>query len=158
MFYWTFGPIYILKSSVLLHFCRSGPTVFRKSASDQDGCTAELSLTLHRTLWEIHIKTILSGTSSSIRTKLWRNSHWIFLFQNCVRQSRSSHQDGHHSAVALLLKAALLQVSDYRLLGGSGLFLGPVKLSHIGFFAFMLHVFFFYVIFAIVHLLQGYVN
>jgi hypothetical protein len=27
-----------------------------------------------------------------------------------------SHQDGHHSAVALLLKAALIQLSDYRLL------------------------------------------
>ena len=26
-----FGPIYILKSSVLLHFCRSGLTVFGKS-------------------------------------------------------------------------------------------------------------------------------
>jgi hypothetical protein len=33
-----------------------------------------------------------------------------------------SHQDGHHSAVALLLKAALIQVSDYRLLGDSGFF------------------------------------
>jgi hypothetical protein len=32
-----------------------------------------------------------------------------------------SRQDGHHSAVALLLKAALIQVSDYRLLGASGL-------------------------------------
>jgi hypothetical protein len=32
-----------------------------------------------------------------------------------------SHQDGHHNAVALLLKAALIQVSDYRLLGASGL-------------------------------------
>ena len=31
-----------------------------------------------------------------------------------------SHQDGHHSAVALLLKAALIQVSDYRLVGASG--------------------------------------
>jgi hypothetical protein len=31
-----------------------------------------------------------------------------------------SHQDGHHSAVALLLKAALIQVSDYRFLGASG--------------------------------------
>jgi hypothetical protein len=31
----------------------------------------------------------LSGTSSSIRTKLWWNSHWMVLFQNCVRQSRS---------------------------------------------------------------------
>ena len=29
-------------------------------------------------------------------------------------------QDGRHSAVALLLKAALIQVSDYRLLGASG--------------------------------------
>jgi hypothetical protein len=31
-----------------------------------------------------------------------------------------SHQDGHHSAVALSLKAALIQVSGYRLLGASG--------------------------------------
>jgi hypothetical protein len=31
-----------------------------------------------------------------------------------------SHQDGRHSAFALLLKAALIQVSDYRLLGASG--------------------------------------
>jgi hypothetical protein len=35
MFYRTFGPIYILKSSVLLHFCRSGPTVFGKSANNK---------------------------------------------------------------------------------------------------------------------------
>jgi hypothetical protein len=34
-----------------------------------------------------------------------------------------SHQDGHHSAVALSLKAALIQVSDYRLLGASGFIL-----------------------------------
>jgi hypothetical protein len=31
-----------------------------------------------------------------------------------------SRKDGHHSAVALLLKAALIQVSYYRLLGTSG--------------------------------------
>jgi hypothetical protein len=31
-------------------------------------------------------------------------------------------QDGRHNAVALLLKAALIQVSDYRLLGASGFF------------------------------------
>ena len=30
-----------------------------------------------------------------------------------------SDQDDHHSAVALLLKAALIQVSNYRLLGAS---------------------------------------
>jgi hypothetical protein len=34
-----------------------------------------------------------------------------------------SRQDGRHSAVALLLKAALIQVSDYRLLGASGFFI-----------------------------------
>jgi hypothetical protein len=38
-----------------------------------------------------------------------------------------SRQDGRHSAVALLLKAALIQVSDYRLLGASGLDSSPVK-------------------------------
>jgi hypothetical protein len=32
-----------------------------------------------------------------------------------------SHQDGCHSTVALLLKAGLIQVSDYRLLRASGL-------------------------------------
>jgi hypothetical protein len=29
------------------------------------------------------------STSSSIRTKLWWNSHWMVLFHNCVQQSRS---------------------------------------------------------------------
>jgi Arc/MetJ family transcription regulator len=33
---------------------------------------------------------------------------------------RRFDQDGRHSAVALLLKAALIQVSNYRLLGASG--------------------------------------
>jgi hypothetical protein len=37
-----------------------------------------------------------------------------------------SHQDGHHSAVALLLKAALIQVNDYRLLGASGFHQEPL--------------------------------
>ena len=32
---------------------------------------------------------IVSGTSSSIKTKLWWNGHWMVLFQNCVRQLRS---------------------------------------------------------------------
>ena len=31
----------------------------------------------------------MSGTSSSIKTKLWWNSHWMVLFQNGVRQLRS---------------------------------------------------------------------
>jgi hypothetical protein len=38
-----------------------------------------------------------------------------------------SHQDGRHSAVALLLKAALIQVSDYKLLGASGSFLQTIR-------------------------------
>jgi hypothetical protein len=41
-----------------------------------------------------------------------------------------SHQDGRHSAVALLLKAALIQVSDYRFLGASG-FVYSLKLNFI---------------------------
>jgi len=40
-----------------------------------------------------------------------------------------SHQDGHHSAVALLLKAALIQVSDYRLLGASDLYVNVLRSS-----------------------------
>jgi hypothetical protein len=46
------------------------------------------------------------------------------LYEYLVQQSLTvvlSHQDGCRSAVALLLKAALIQVSDYRLLGASGL-------------------------------------
>jgi hypothetical protein len=34
---------------------------------------------------------------------------------------KNPEYDGHHSAVVLILKAALIQVSDYRLLGASGL-------------------------------------
>jgi hypothetical protein len=50
-----------------------------------------------------------------------------------------SHQDGRHSAVALLLKAALIQVSDYRLLGASGCFVqkfffGQQELEYVFFF------------------------
>jgi hypothetical protein len=37
-------------------------------------------------------------------------------------------QDGNHSAVALLLKAALIQVSDYRLLGASGFYFSQVMI------------------------------
>jgi hypothetical protein len=47
---------------------------------------------------------------------------------DCIKKGEKtavalSHQDGRHSAVVLLLKAALIQVSDYRLLGASGLLL-----------------------------------
>jgi len=47
----------------------------------------------------------------------------MVLFQNCVQQSRSSTKmAATHSEVALLLEAALIQVSDYRILGASGFF------------------------------------
>jgi len=47
-----------------------------------------------------------------------------------------SRQDGRHSAVALLLKAALIQVSDYRLLGASGFLFHHIR--HVGFQEFSL--------------------
>jgi hypothetical protein len=47
----------------------------------------------------------------------------MVLFQNWWSAFALSDQDGRHCAVALLLKAALIQVSDYRLLGASGLFI-----------------------------------
>jgi hypothetical protein len=43
-----------------------------------------------------------------------------FLFSKRCPAVALSRQDGRHSAVALLLKEALIQVSDYRLLGASG--------------------------------------
>ena len=39
-----------------------------------------------QTLWEIPIKIFLSETICSIRTKFWWNSHWMVLFQKCVRR------------------------------------------------------------------------
>jgi hypothetical protein len=42
-----------------------------------------------------------------------------------------SHQDGRHSAVALLLKATLIQVSDYRLLGASGFIKSSVPIEQL---------------------------
>jgi hypothetical protein len=44
------------------------------------------NLILHRTLWEIPIKIFLSETICSIRTKFLWNSHWMVLFQKCVRR------------------------------------------------------------------------
>jgi hypothetical protein len=44
----------------------------------------------------------------------------VIFYQNMPNAVALSRQDGRHSAVALLLKAALIQVSDYRLLGASG--------------------------------------
>jgi hypothetical protein len=41
---------------------------------------------LKNLLWEIPIKIFLSHTICSIRTKCWWNSHWMVLFQKCVRR------------------------------------------------------------------------
>jgi hypothetical protein len=44
----------------------------------------------------------------------------VIFYQNMPRYKSAvalSRQDGRHSAVALLLKAALIQMSDYKLLG-----------------------------------------
>ena len=46
-----------------------------------------------------------------------------------------SRQDGHHSAVALLFKAALIQVSDYRLLGASGIHIEHICTFFVTFFS-----------------------
>ena len=44
------------------------------------------NLIKHRTLWEIPIKIFLSETICSIRNFFWWNSHWMVLFQKCVRR------------------------------------------------------------------------
>ena len=87
--------------------------------SDQDGCTAELSLTQgpmgnsHKNhfVWNQQLNQNQTLMEQSLDGPLPKLCPAVVL----------SHQDGHHSAVALLLKAALIQVSDYRLLGASGL-------------------------------------
>ena len=48
------------------------------------------NLILHWTLWEIPIKIFLSEAICSIRTQFWWNSHWMVLFQKCVRGFRPS--------------------------------------------------------------------
>jgi hypothetical protein len=50
----------------------------------------------------------------------WRSGSPNTILKIYHLRTTLSHQDGCHSAVALLLKAALIPVSDYRLLGASG--------------------------------------
>ena len=87
--------------------------------SDQDGCTAELSLTQdlmgnshkNHLVWNQQLNQNQTLMEQSLDDPLPKLCSAVVLY----------HQDGHHSAVALLLKAALIQVSDYRLLGASGI-------------------------------------
>jgi hypothetical protein len=65
----------------------------------------------------------MSSTLAVIRTvNKEKMSSTLAIIRTVNKQKMSStlaHQDGHHSAVALFLEAALIQVSDYRLLGAS---------------------------------------
>ena len=85
--------------------------------SDQDGCTAVLSLTQdpmgnshkNHPVWNQQLNQNQPWMEKSLDGPLPKLCLAVTL----------SHQDGPHSVIALLLKAALIQVSDYRLLGAS---------------------------------------
>ena len=86
--------------------------------SDQDGCTAVLNLT-QDSMGNSHKNHLVWNQQLNQNQTLMEQSLDGPLPKLCPAVALS-HQDGHHSAVALLLKAALIQVSDYRLLGASG--------------------------------------
>ena len=90
--------------------------------SDQDGCTAELSST-QDPMGNSHKNHLVWNQQLNQNQTLMEQS-LDDPFPKLCPAVTLSHQDGRHSAVALLLKAALIQVSDYRLLGASG-FLKP---------------------------------
>ena len=85
--------------------------------SDQDGCTAELSLT-QEPMGNSHKNHLVWNQQLNQNQTLMEQSLDGPLPKLCPAVALS-HQDDRHSAVALLLKAALIQVSDYRLLGAS---------------------------------------
>ena len=85
--------------------------------SDQDGCTAVLSLT-QDPMGNSHRNHLVWNQQLNQNQTLMEQSLDGPLPKLCLAVALS-HQDGHRSAVALLLKAALIQVSDYRLLGAS---------------------------------------
>ena len=86
--------------------------------SDQDGCTAELNLT-QDPMGNSHKNHLVWNQQLNQNQTLMEQSLDGPLPKLCPAVALS-HQDGRHSAVALLLKAALIQVSDYRLLAASG--------------------------------------
>ena len=85
--------------------------------SDQDGCTAVLSLT-QDPMGNSHKNHLVWNQQLSQNQTLMEQSLDGPLPKLCLAVALS-HQDGHQSAVALLLIAALIQVSDYRLLVAS---------------------------------------
>ena len=86
--------------------------------SDQDGCTAELNLT-QDPMGNSHKNHLVWNQQLNQNQTLIEQSLDGPFPKLCLAVALS-HQDGCHSAVALLLKAALIQVSDYRLLGAFG--------------------------------------
>ena len=86
--------------------------------SDQDGCTAKLSLT-QDPMGNSHKNHLVWNQQLNQNQTLMEQSLDGPFPQLCPAVALS-HQDGRHSAVALLLKAALIHVSDYRFMGASG--------------------------------------
>ena len=82
--------------------------------SDQDGCTAVLSLT-QNPMGNSHKNHLVWNQQHNQNQTLMEQSLDGPRPKLCPTVA-FSRQDSHHSAVALLLKAALIQVSDYRLL------------------------------------------
>ena len=99
--------------------------------SDQDGCTAVLSLT-QDPMGNSHKNHLVWNQQLNQNKTLMELSLGGPLPKLCPAVPLS-RQDGHHSAFALLLKAALIQVSDYRFLGVSG-FYQPLWLMGNNFF------------------------
>ena len=88
--------------------------------SDQDGCTAELSLT-QDPMGNSHKNHLVWNQQLNQNQTLMEQS-LDGPFPKLCPAVALSHQDGRRSVVALFFKAALIQVSDYRLLGASGSF------------------------------------
>ena len=88
--------------------------------SYQDGCTAVLCLR-QDPMVNSHKNHLVWNQQLNQNQTLMEQSLDGRLSKLCPAVALS-HQDGRQSAVALLLKAALIQVSNYRLLGASCLF------------------------------------
>ena len=88
--------------------------------SCQDGCTAVLCLR-QDPMVNSHKNHLVWNQQLNQNQTLMEQSLDGPLSKLCPAVALS-HQDGRQSAVALLLKAALIQLSNYRLLGASCLF------------------------------------
>jgi hypothetical protein len=103
--------------------CYFNIIVYKNQQSRQTGSRNLMGPKTLPTIWGTYMSLVTKYQISAI------NSCWEKCDEICALDGplpkwcpavALSRQDGHHSAVALLLKAALIQVSDYRLLGASG--------------------------------------